>query len=54
MKKSISSAILVVLLVILGQGCTTHSTNKKVFKAPGASSGKVIYESERFVDRRGR
>jgi hypothetical protein len=54
MRKTISSTILVFLMFILGQGCTTHSTNKKVFKAPTPSNHNAVYESERFVDRHGR
>jgi hypothetical protein len=51
MKKSISSIVLLTFLLILIQGCATHSTNKKVFKAPASTKAKVIYKSEQYVDR---
>jgi hypothetical protein len=54
MKKTISSAILITFMFIFAQGCTTHSTNKKVFKAPTPGNYKAEYASEKFVDRRGR
>ena len=54
MKKSISSIVLLSLIFVLSQGCTTHSTNKKIFKAPASAKTKVIYKSEQNADRSSR
>ncbi|MBT7610529.1 MAG: hypothetical protein HN576_12290 [Bacteriovoracaceae bacterium] len=54
MKKLILPTILFTWMFFLAQGCTTHSTNKSVFKAPTPSNYKADYASERFVDRNGR